>query len=54
MTRAVGMVIFTNWKKEEDTPKFDLERLVLVLRKRTVRQWKTEAIRATHSQPLFP
>lgn len=54
MIRAVGMVIHTNWKKkeegkEEEDPKVDLDRLAVVLRKRTVRQWKTDAIRSTHS-----
>ncbi|MET8831597.1 DUF6551 family protein [Streptomyces sp. NPDC004610] len=49
MIRAVGMVIYTNWKKEEAAPKIDLDRLAVVLRKRTVRQWKTDAIRSTHS-----
>ncbi|UUU38443.1 DUF6551 family protein [Streptomyces sp. NBC_00162] len=49
MIRAVGMVIHTNWKKEDDAPRIDLDRLALVLRKRTVRQWKTDAIRSTQS-----
>lgn len=49
MIRAVGMVILTNWKTEEAEPRVDLNRLASVLRKRTVRQWKTDAVRATPS-----
>jgi hypothetical protein len=48
MIREVGMVIHTNWK-EEEAPKVDLDCLALVLRKRTVRQWKADAIRSAHS-----
>ncbi|MFE9950979.1 hypothetical protein ACFYRJ_26125 [Streptomyces sp. NPDC005531] len=47
--RDICPCLLTSWKKEDNEPEIDLNRLAAVLRKKTVRQWKTDAVRATPS-----